>query len=336
MYIIKILKTVLIFAIFFCANVFSSPNYSIEGMPSGLNDKFQPDSDQNINEIANNLVYFLENEGYFLSTVQVKDSVIFIDLGEIKDFSILGINEKTKKIASSYLEKLKIQAPRIDELEHIIGLLNDIHGLSSTISFERINNTNDYHAIMSGIEKEHAGSISIMNIPTNDFSGGELMFHEEIYSVITGGDILRFEGVVGEQSDSESYFGEISYQFPINTIGSFSEFRISHINSAANYNFRNQNSYETKTNSVTAVLGHQFLRTITKSKTGYVQLDYRNDDDNFTSKDEHAAVRASWFSLEENEFGDTFSYGLTLSAGQKLSDSDQNYSSIRAGLGYIS
>jgi hemolysin activation/secretion protein len=187
-----------------------------------------------------------------------------------------------------------------------------------------------------GSEIKQAGSLSILNIPTHEFSAGEVMLHEEVYSLFTGGDIVRFEGVLGEQSDTESEFAELSYQVPVNSTGRFVEVRLSEADSSSIYNFRGRTSIDTKGNSFTLVLGQEFLRTINKARTGYLQLDIRSDEDSLQSEEDHVALRSSWFSSDETDFGDTLSYGVTISVGERVSGVQEDYASLRGGFGYIS
>jgi hemolysin activation/secretion protein len=313
-----------------------SPELIVDGVPDHLKESFPIDPAWSVDVAAEQLVHFLENRGYVLAAVSIYQSRLVVDLGKITDVVIEGVNDKTKELVSAYLEPLRHKVPHVEDIDHTIGLINNIPGLTSKLTFDRIEGSNDYILNLSGSEIKQAGSLSILNIPTHDLSAGEVMFHEEVYSVFTGGDIVRFEGVLGEQSDTESKFAELSYQLPVNSDGRFVEVRLSEADSSSIYNFRSQTSIETKGKSFTFVLGQEFLRTVNKARTGYLQLDIRSDEDSLQPEEDHVAIRSSWFSLDETDFGDTLSYGVTLSVGERVSGTQEDYASLRGGFGYIS
>jgi len=313
-----------------------SPELIVDGVPDHLKESFHIDPAWSVDVAAEQLVHFLENRGYVLAAVSIYQSRLVVDLGKITEVIIEGVNDKTRRLISAYLEPLRNKVPHIEDIDHTIGLINNIPGLTSKLTFDRIEGSNDYILKLSGSEIKQAGSLSILNIPTHEFSAGEVMLHEEVYSLFTGGDIVRFEGVLGEQSDTESKFAELSYQLPVNSTGRFVEVRLSEADSSSIYNFRGQTSIETKGNSFTFVLGQEFLRTVNKARTGYLQLDIRSDEDSLQPEEDHVAVRSSWFSLDETDFGDTLSYGVTLSVGERVSGTQEDYASLRGGFGYIS
>jgi len=310
--------------------------WKIDNLPKPLLGEIEISKEVDSYNAANSLVHILENAGYPLATVQISDDVLIANLGRIDDISVRGIDEKTAALAESYLRLLLGPAPTINEVDHITGLINNIPGLTAGLQFDRLSEDGSYAAVLTGSQITQSGSLSFYNTPTTDFSGREAVLHQEFYSVARGGDILRFE-LAGsdEESNSSSLFGQVSYQALVSDNGTFAEVRLSHFDAGSDFNFRSQNDGDTTSSAAAFMIGHQFQRTVGKAQTGYVEIDYRVDDDNQTGQRERGVARVSWFEKNESDLGNTFSYGLTVSGGRSFAGENETFGSLRGGLGFI-
>lgn len=314
----------------------NAENWRIDNLPNELQGQFDPNQYADVYDAANSLVHFLENAGYPLATVSVNEKTLSVNLGSVERISIQGVGDKTAEIARSYLQQLIGEAPHIDTIDHVSGLIQDIPGLSANLQFIRVSENNTYEALLAGSEIRQSGSLSLHNTPTEDFSGREVVLHQEFYSLLTGSDILRFELAGAQQgSESLSHFSEISYQAPINNIGSFAEARFSYFDSASDFNFKNQSSVDTRSIAGAVMMGHRFKRTVNIAQTGFIEFDYRVDDDDFSDRRENGVMRTSWFYKNDTDHGDTYSYGLTVSGGRSFHDTKDSFGSLRGGLGII-
>ena len=308
----------------------------IDNLPKELVGQIEISTEVELYDAANTLVHLLENAGYPLATVSISDDALVANLGKIEEIEVRGFDDKTGQLAERYLQQLLGPVPVIDTIDHITGLINDIPGVTAGLQFNRLTEDGAYLAVLVGSQTKQAGSLSVHNTPTKDISGREAVLHQEFYSLVRGGDILRVELAGSDQeSQSISAFGEVSYQAPVTAFGTFAELRLSHFESGSDFDFRSQNDRETASSAAAFMVGHQFERTVGVARTGYVELDYRIDDDDLSGRRENGVTRLSWFHKREADLGDTFSYGLTVSGGRSFSDSEKAFGSIRAGLGFI-
>lgn len=310
--------------------------WDIDNLPDALLGKIEISKDMDSYNAANSLVHILENSGYPLATVFIKNDLLIVNLGRIDEVEVRGLDEVTAALAERYLRLLLGPSPTIDDVDYVMGLINNIPGLNAGIQLERLSNEGSYAAILSASQIFQSGSLSFHNIPTTDFSGHAAVLHQEYYSFIRGGDILRFE-LAGSDQDAENHtlFGQISYQSPVISNGTFAEVRLTHFDAGSDFSFRSQNDGETTSSAAAFMIGHQFERTIGKAQTGYLEFDYRVDDDSQTDQRKNGVARLSWFHKRETDHGDTFSYGLTSSYGRSFADDNDSFGSLRGGLGLI-
>jgi len=310
--------------------------WKIDNLPEALASEVKISKEVDVYNAANSLVHILENSGYPLATVHIRGDVLITNLGSVAQVTVRGIDEKTAGLAESYLRLLLGSAPTIDKIDHVAGLINDIPGLTAGLQFNRLSEDGSFEAVLIGSQIRQSGSLSLYNTPTTDFSGREAVLHQEFYSIARGGDILRFELAGSDQEDdSASLFGQLSYQAPVSENGTFAEVRLSHFDAGSDFNFRSQNDGDTTSSAAAFVIGHQFQRTVGAARTGYLEFDYRVDDDNQTGQRENGIARVSWFQKKETDLGNTFSYGLTVSGGRSFSGENETFGSLRAGLGFI-
>jgi hemolysin activation/secretion protein len=310
--------------------------WKIDNLPASLVGGIEISKDVDVYNAANSLVHILENYGYPLATVHIGSGSLIANLGRVDEIAVRGLDQKTTSLAESYLKLLIGAAPTIEKVDHVTGLINDIPGLTAGLQFDRLSEDGSYAAVLTGSQITQSGSLSFYNTPTEDFSGREAVLHQEFYSVALGGDILRFELAGSDQkSQTVSLFGQLSYQAPLTNNGTFAEARVSHFDAGSDFNFRSQNDGDTTSSAAALMLGHQFKRSVGAAQTGYVELDYRVDDDNQTGQRENGVARASWFQKNETDLGNTFSYGLTVSGGRSFAGDSETFGSLRGGLGFI-
>lgn len=335
-YFASCLCLVSLFVLGFQRNVFAAEQWVIDGLPDELSGSLKISKDVGVYDAANTLVHILENEGYPLATASINGQAIVANLGRVEQVEAIGFDQKTTELAESYLRHLLGSAPMIETIDHVTGLIHDIPGISAGIQFNRLSEDGAYEAVLIGSQLDQSGSVSVYNTPTKGTSGREAAFHQEFYSLARGGDIFRIEVAASDQeSQSLSMFGEVSYQTPVTDNGTFAELRLSHFDSGSDFDFRSQNDGDTKSSAAAVLVGHQFERMVSAARTGYIELDYRVDDDDQTAKRENGVARLSWFHKQETDFGDTFSYGLTASAGRSFTGTEETFGSLRGGVGFI-
>ena len=171
----------------------SAQPLQVEGLPPELKGGVSLHTYSDVSEAANNLVHFLENQGYVLASVSVAGETLRVDLGQIEAVSVLGLDERTGSLARAYLNQLVGPTPHIEQIDHVTGLINDIPGLTASLQLNRLGNGTGYEAVLVGSRVSQSGSISFHNTPTEDLSGKEVVLHQELYSLVAGGDILQLE-----------------------------------------------------------------------------------------------------------------------------------------------
>jgi len=317
-------------------NASASDKWAIENLPDELSGSIEISKSVEAYDAANTLVHILENAGYPLATASINDQTIVANLGRVEQVDVIGFDQKTTQLAEGYLRQLVGPAPTIDTIDHVTGLIHDIPGVSAGLQFNRLTEDGVYAAVLIGSQIEQSGSLSVHNTPTKDTSGREAAIYQEFYSLARGGDILRFQ-IAGSDQETEnvSVFGEVSYQAPVTDNGTFAELRLSHFDSGSDFDFRSQNDGDTQSSAAAILVGHQFERTVGSAKTGYIELDFRTDDDDQSAQRENGVTRLSWFHKRETDFGDTFSYGLTATAGRSFTGTREEFGSLRGGVGLI-
>lgn len=311
-------------------------DWPVDGMPPEVGEKLDRAPVDTIIHAASNLQHLLENEGYLLAVVAAEAGRLKVDLGSVETVEVTGLDQKTAALAKRYLEPLTGNPPRSGDVSHVIGLINDIPGVSATLHFERLGDENTYRAVLASRQARQSGTASLHNIPTEDLSAGEASLYQEFYSVATGGDTVRLQLTgVAEESESLSYFGEVGYQAPLNAIGTFGEVRLSYYESTSDFAFQGVDQLDTEAVAAAVVIGHSFHRTVNKARYGYAEFDFRREEDSLSAAREYGLARASWFSRDDTDLGDTVSYNVTVSGGREVSGDGEEFASLRAGLGLI-
>ncbi len=173
---------------------------------------------------AAQLTHYLEQNGYILVTVTVtEDGQLHVDPGSISSVKVTGMSPKNetraKKIVSAQISGI----PTETKLDRAVTLINDIPGVTASFALER-KHSGEYELYISGTEKNQFGGISIDNTPGNLGQELRINLHQDLNSLMTGGDILRLQAVWvdgDDNSDQRSVLG--SYQFPVGATGGFAE-----------------------------------------------------------------------------------------------------------------
>lgn len=287
-------------------------------------------------DAANVLLHKLENQGYPLSEVRIATDRLVVTFGEIVAVDVVGFEEKIHPLIHSYLDHLVGTSPTTDQLSHAIALIDDIPGVAASISMIRLDNQGHYKAVASGVLRRQSGVVSARNTPTRGTESRDLSVHQEFYSALLSGDILRLDVTTINTDESDGAHGvEVSHEFPLDNDGTFMEARVSHFRATSGNQFEPGQADNSDTTSVALVLGHAFTRFVDVADYVYAEIDYRTENSDDAGAADYAVARAAFFESRHDDHGTTLSWSVSASAGRELSDNDGDFGLLRAGGGLI-
>ena len=298
--------------------------------------------------VAHELKYLLEQQGYILAAARVVNNAeVAISFGAIKKVNVEGFSDNVASRARQYFLAASIDRPHIDDIERALALTNDIHGVSATISFKRLDDQGNFEAVLTGIEQRQNGQMIVD-------STSRLQIFQNFYSVYTGGDILRFQASrISSNGDSNpiSIFG--SYATPINNRGTYVELSMGDFQTSVtvegtstltttNAGFiilpgsKARYGYEGRSASLT--LGHPVLRQHDKAAYVLGSLDWSDDMTETVGDTETFTINGSVFYREEAASGFTYAVSATLGAGNTdsyFSVDTENFTYLQGSFGAI-
>jgi len=310
--------------------------WQVQNLPANLNGVSTVRLPTNPIDAANTLVYKLENEGYPLAEVRIASDRLIVTYGEITEVSVVGLKPSVEALIHGYMDHLVGTSPTTDQLSHAISLINDIPGLSASVFTERVDELGHYRAIVQGEQKDQAGVVSLRNTPTEEFSSREIALHQEFYSSFLGGDITRIDlTAIDTDSDSEGQGVQLSYEFPINALGTFVETRLSHFKAQGESEFEAEQAPDAEVTNAALVIGHAFERRVEQADYLYGELDYRHEKSKSTGTKEFVVGRATFFESYHGDHGTTLAWSVSLAGGSGLSGEEEKFGHLRAGGGLI-
>jgi len=310
--------------------------WEVEGLPAALDSVSRLELPHDAAEAASVLLHVLENAGYPLAEVRIRDKRLIVTFGRIVDVRVEGLRDSSADLARRYLETVRGMSPTADQWSHLVALINDMPGAEASVGIYRLDDHGNYGVVVEGSERRQSGALSVRNTPTEDLSEKTASLHQEFYALAAGGDVLRIEAVYTDAaSGSDAYFGEVSYQRPVDADGAFAEVRVSHFEATSDAKFQPESSDDSEMTGVALVLGKAFSRFVGFSRDGYIELDYRAEDQGLQGRFDYGVARVSWFEDRHDSFGNSFSYGLTFSGGTEVSGAGEAFTSLRAGAGFI-
>lgn len=310
--------------------------WDVQGLPSNVGGLTSVELPTDPHDAANVLRHKLENHGYPLAEVRIDGNRLTVIHGEITEIEIRGLDGEVAGLVYSYVDDLKGLSPTTDQLSHTIALINDVPGLQASANLVRLDDLGHYKILVTGEQHWQAGVLSVRNTPTLDFASREISIHQEFYSGLLAGDIIRLDAtLVNTDIDSEAHSFEIGYQLPVNDKGTYVEARLSRFDAQSDNVFEPELGVDTTVTSGALVIGHAFKRFIEVADFVYTELDFRNQDDAGAGSTDHGILRAAFFETYHGEHGDTFSWNVSVTAGRELSGGDETFGALRGGLGWI-
>jgi hemolysin activation/secretion protein len=325
-------------SLFFFASAYAETliDWRVQGLPSNLGGVSVVALPVQPADAAGVLLHKLENQGYPLAEVRIAPGRLVVTFGEIVEVDVTGFEEKIHPLIHSYLDHFVGTSPTTDQLSHALALIDDIPGVAASIRLVRLDDEGHYKAVASGVIGRQSGVVSVRNTPTLGFESREVSIHQEFYSALIAGDILRLDATTINTDDSSQAHGlEISHEFPLDNDGTFLETRVSHFRATSGEQFEPGQSEDSDTTTVALVVGHAFTRFVDVADYVYGELDYRTEDNGDSGTADYAVGRAAFFESRHQDDGTTLSWSVSGSAGRELSDDDSTFGVLKAGGGVI-
>lgn len=343
---INILKSILItstITLILSSKLFAQDTFSIHGISKAHFDKIDSSKSKNIEEYAYSIQHSLEKDGYFLVRVVHHESKIYVDLGTIATIKVIGIESPNKEMVTRYITSfLEENFITLKEADKTLTLINSIPGVSASFSFQRDDKEGTYTIIVTGDEIKQNGAIAVDNIPTRLGKRTRALLSQNVYSAITSGDAIRFQGSYVSGDDLPDQTGySISYQDELEFNGGYFEItygdNLSQTNLYSPLTGTTQNDFIG--NYVTASFAQPVVVQHNNESFLIAQYNYVEERTENLGDVKLNIFRLSYFDLYHGNNGDSISFGLTLSHGDTLehydSNEDNSFNHLRMGVGYI-
>lgn len=278
--------------------------------------------------------------GFITADVWVEDDIIYVHLGKLTQIDTEGFDSSDEGFIKDFFKPLLNQPLNQNLLDRRISLVNDLSGISASITIEK-NNQGDALLTIHGQQKKQSGLLSYDSLPRDEFDRHRIYLQQELYSTFTTGDLIRFKAtrVDGDGKDHQNDFG-INYRLPLNTNGLYAELSASDLRSKTNmYTFNNgvtRRDFDGKNYAFT--LGYPLIRKHNHYR--YVLLSpQRTEEKTESSRDNQInMVRAILYDHIAFNDGDSLSWGLTYTQGHAnhtTTNQNGSFKHYRAGIGYI-
>lgn len=342
---INILKSIIatsLLTVTLSSELLAQDSFTVHGISKSHLEKINKSQSHDIEEYAYYLQTALEKDGYFLTRVENHDNNIYIDLGVISNIKVVGIEGSNKKMVTRYISTLQEGEVTLDKVDRVLTLINSIPGVSVTFAFQRDDKEGSYTIIASGDEIKQNGGIAVDNIPTRIGESTRFSLSQNIYSVLTSGDELRFSGSHIEDDKLPSQTGfSISYQDALEFNGGYWEVTYGDNQSKTNLyspiTGTTLNDYDGQYATVSfaqpIIVGH--------NQESFLIAQYEYSDESTENLGDITLnmFRVSYFDLCHGNNGDSVSYGVTLSHGKYKEHYNNNnktsFNHVRIGGGYI-
>jgi hemolysin activation/secretion protein len=185
----------------------------------------QIDTDQDIKQVAHELHYLLEQQGYILSFPKVvNEKTVEVSFGQIRRVTVEGFSQNTSDKIRDYFAANISDKPHISEIDRALALVNDIPGVLATVAFRKHGDDGNYEAVITGTESRQSGQVSVDTVSRTVSGDTRFQIFYNFNSVFQGGDLIRLQGAfvdVDDKADQRSVYG--SYMLPIGSLGTFAE-----------------------------------------------------------------------------------------------------------------
>ncbi len=300
--------------------------------------------------LARTIETIYREDGYFLAEAKVAADgrTIILDEGEIGSLSIEGVDQRTAALIRSYFEpvigKLGVTLP---EFERAVMLTEDIQSIAASAEIYYPDGQNTAHVRVVAEQQDSSFGYVTLDNPAREFGdAATLTFGQEFVSLLTPGDLFRFElsGTAAFDGDEDDLYGSVIYRAPVGTAGTYGEV---YLGNAVGDRDATGALRQTDLDGNTAIvaLGHPFLRSVDTYGYGLIEVRRSNSDNDVdgVSTDFESTVNvvgASWIFGRALQNGGAFEYAANLSLGTRTSDAngfddgDEDFWHLRAGAGY--
>ena len=289
-------------------------------------------------------------DGYFLASARILSDgrTIVVDEGLIGSISIEGVDASTFKLIEGYFKPILGKlAVRLSEFERAIMLVEDIQSISASAEITYPNGNDAAHVRIVAEQLDTSSGYVTLDHPSREFGDAvTLTFSQEFVSLLTPGDLFRFE-LAGTESlnngDSDLY-GSLAYRLPVGSAGTYAEV---YLGNAVGDRDASGALRQTDLEGNTAIiaLGHPFVRDVHSYGYGLLELRRTSSDTDVDGSplDFDSTVNvlgASWIYGETIDHGGAFEYAVNFAIGDRTSDADgfddgdENFWHLRAGAGY--
>ncbi len=300
--------------------------------------------------IARTIETIYREDGYFLAEARVASDgrTIILDEGEIGSLSIEGVDQRTAALIRGYFEpvigKLGVT---LAEFERAVMLTEDIQSLAASAEIYYPDGQETAHVRVVAEQQDRSFGYVTLDNPAREFGdAATLTFSQEFVSLLTPGDLFRFElsGTAAFDGDEEDIYGSVVYRAPVGTEGTYGEV---YLGNAVGDRDATGTLRQTDLDGNTAILalGHPFLRSVDTYGYGLIEVRRSSSDNDVdgVSTDFESTVNvvgASWIYGRALQNGGAFEYAANLSFGNRTSDADgfddgdEDFWHLRAGAGY--
>lgn len=300
--------------------------------------------------IATAIETIYREDGYFLAVASVSPDgrTIIVDEGLIGSISIEGVDARTFKLIGGYFEPVigKL-AVRLSEFERAIMLVHDIQSINASAEITYPEGSDAAHVRIVAEQLDSSSGYVALDSPSRDFGDAvTLTFSQELVSLLTPGDLFRFE-ISGSESlkdGNSDLYGSFVYRFPVSSNGTYAEAYLGNV-----VGDRDASGMLSQTdldgNTVSLALVHPFVRDVHTYGYGLIELRRTSSDSDLDGStiDFESKVNvlgASWIYGKALDHGGAYEYAMNLSMGERTSDpigfddGDKNFWHLRAGGGY--
>ncbi len=342
----KILKSILSVSLLleiFSNHLLAQEDFLINGISDEIINIKSITYSSNINMYSLNLQQALEKEGYILSrVVHDQKNNIYVDLGIISNMSINGITGSNQKLIRRYVSKLLNKHIKVNNIDKLLTQINSIPGVSATFSFERNEENGTYIININAQEVIQSGGISIDSLPTKLGERNRVNINQNLYSLITAGDILRLQltHVRGDDLSNQTSYN-ISYEEQIEATGGYWEVSFGDLKSKTNLYTPitgvTQNDYDGQ--NIVLALAYPLVQKHNHESFIIGQFENSKEETDNLGIVKINTFRASYFDLYHGTNGESIALGLTYSYGKHQEHYDNNqkksFNHLRLGGGYI-
>lgn len=300
--------------------------------------------------IARTIETIYREDGYFLADARVAADgrTIVLDEGEIGSLSIEGVDQKTFELISGYFRPVVgKQGVTLAEFERAVMLTEDIQSIAASAEVYYPAGQETAHVRVVAEQQDTSSGYVTLDNPAREFGdAATLTFSQEFVSLLTPGDLFRFElsGTSAFDGDEDDLFGSVIYRMPIGSAGTYGEI---YLGNAVGDRDATGTLRQTDLDGDTAIIavGHPFVRSVDTYGYGLLELRQSSSDNDLdgVSTDFESTVNvlsASWIYGRALQNGGAYEYATNLAFGSRTSDAvgfddgDEDFWHLRAGAAY--